>query len=160
MAWEKKLLLKQSLSWAGTTTAVLPGAILVNIIIGWIAMKCCTNTQGAKRMNTNEFGDPMAFLVAPPAGQLSLNQWDISVSTGWIATECLTDIHGPQRTNPHDFSDPLTFPIGPPWGWQFWSKVKCRQLLNVCTKLHGNPSMSPSGWTVIFWESKNGKLRL
>ncbi len=56
MAWGKKLHMKQSLSRAGA-----------------IAMKCGTDIQGAKKMNTNKFGDPMTFLVATPAGQLSLN---------------------------------------------------------------------------------------
>lgn len=39
---------------------------------GWIAMKCETDVNGAKRTKPNDFGELLAFSGAPPSGQNSL----------------------------------------------------------------------------------------
>ncbi len=35
----------------------------------WIAMKFCTYIDGSQKMNPADFGDPLTFHLAPPAGQ-------------------------------------------------------------------------------------------
>ncbi len=40
----------------------------ISTTFGWIALKFCTDIHGAQRINPNDFGDPLTFPLAPPAG--------------------------------------------------------------------------------------------
>ncbi len=41
----------------------------ISTTIGWIVIKFCTDVHGSQRMNPTDFGDPLTFSLAPPAGQ-------------------------------------------------------------------------------------------
>lgn len=45
----------------------------ISTALGWITMKFCTNIHGPHRMKANDFGDPLMFHLAPPAGQILNN---------------------------------------------------------------------------------------
>ncbi len=62
-------------------------------------MKFGTDIRGSERMNPNDFGDPLAFYVAPRADQTFHLSSEISAFTAWIGLKFCTDGHGSQMTN-------------------------------------------------------------
>ncbi len=100
----------------------------ISTIIGWISMTFCTDIHDS-RINQNASGDPLTSHLAPPSGQFSHIQWNISPSTRWVGTKFYTDIHGFQMMNTNTFGDPLT--AVPHWGWQLCFWVKCLKLLDI-----------------------------
>lgn len=78
-------------------------------------------------MNPNDVGDPLTFLLAPPAGKSYSYHVNYLNNSGWISTSFVTYIHGPQMMNhvmttthgtqrmtPPYCGDPLSFPLPPP----------------------------------------------
>ncbi len=73
-----------------------------------------TDIRASRRVNPNDFGDPLTFLLAPPWGwHLWYSVWNVLATTGWIAMKFGTHIHVPLRRNYNTFGDPLTFHLVP-----------------------------------------------
>ncbi len=70
-------------------------------------MKFGTDTHGGERVKINDFGNPLTFHLAPPAGKCSHSSSEISqypldgLAQNFVQTFL-------KVMYPHDFGDPLT----------------------------------------------------